>query len=62
MFELDQEPGVAVNDMQEVGNYVAALDHGFRLLIQGLPLSLRIFRKIHGVLLSSFHPEMAFLT
>ena len=52
LFELDQEPGVPLNDVREVSNYVAALDHGLRLLQEGLPLSLRLFREIHGVLLS----------
>ena len=52
LFELDQEPGVPLDDVREVSNYVAALDHGLRLLQEGLPLSLRLFREIHGVLLS----------
>jgi Fic family protein len=52
LFELDQEPGVPLDDVQEVSNYVAALDHGLRLLEEGLPLSLRLFREIHGVLLT----------
>ncbi len=52
LFELDQEPGVPVDDVREVSNYVAALDHGLRLLDDGLPLSLRLFREIHGVLLA----------
>ena len=52
LFELDQEPGVPLDDVREVSNYVAALDHGLRLLQKGLPLSLRLFREIHGVLLS----------
>jgi Fic family protein len=51
LFELDQEPGVPLDDVREVSNYVAALDHGLRLLEKGLPLSLRLFREIHGVLL-----------
>ncbi|MFN2342907.1 MAG: Fic family protein, partial [Desulfonatronovibrio sp.] len=51
LFELDQEPGVPIDDVQEVSNYVAALDHGLHLLKKGLPLSLRLFREIHGVLL-----------
>src|SRR5664279_2380425 len=50
LFELDQGPGVPLDDVREVGNYVAALDHGLRLLEEGLPLSLRLFREIHGVL------------
>jgi Fic family protein len=49
---LDQEPGVPLDDVREVSNYVAALDHGLRLLEEGLPLSLRLLREIHGVLLS----------
>lgn len=52
MFELDQEPGVPLDDVREVSNYVAALDHGLCLLEEGLPLSLRLFREIHGILLS----------
>lgn len=52
LFELDQEPGVPLDDVREVSNYVAALDHGLRLLGGGLPLSLRLFREIHGVLLT----------
>jgi Fic family protein len=51
LFELDQKPGVPLDDVREVSNYVAALDHGLRLLEEGLPLSLRLFREIHGVLL-----------
>lgn len=51
VFELDQEPGVPLEDVREVSNYVAALDHGLRLLAGGLPLSLRLLREVHGVLL-----------
>jgi len=52
LFELDQEPGVPLDDVRGVSNYVAALDHGLHLLEEGLPLSLRLFREIHGVLLA----------
>jgi Fic family protein len=52
LFELDQEPGVPLDDVRLVSRYVAALDHGLRLLEKGLPLSLRLFREIHGVLLA----------
>ncbi|MFH1215501.1 MAG: Fic family protein [Pseudomonadota bacterium] len=52
LFELDQAPGVPLDDVREVSNYVAALDHGLRLLEDGLPLSLRLFREIHGKLLA----------
>jgi Fic family protein len=52
LFELDQAPGVPLDDVREVSNYVAALDHGLRLLKDGLPLSLRLIREVHGVLLA----------
>lgn len=52
LFELDQEPGVPLDDVREVSNYVAALDHGLRRLDDGFPLSLRLFKEIHGVLLN----------
>lgn len=51
LFELDQEPGVPVADVQEVSNYVAALEHGLKRLEEGFPLSLRLFREMHGILL-----------
>jgi Fic family protein len=51
LFELDQKPGVPLDDVREVSNYVAAIDHGLKLLENGLPLSLRMIREIHGVLL-----------
>jgi Fic family protein len=52
LFELDQTPGVPLDDVREVSNYVAALNLGLHLLEEGLPLSLRLFREIHGVLLT----------
>ena len=52
LFELEEAPGVPVDDVVEVSNYVAALDHGLRRLRGGFPLSNRLFREIHGVLLS----------
>jgi Fic family protein len=52
LFELDQTPGVPLEDVQEVSNYVAALDYGLSRLAAGFPLSLRLFKEIHGVLLA----------
>ena len=52
IFELDMEPGVPLDDAREVSNYVAALDYGLNRLAEGFPLSLRLLREIHGVLLS----------
>ncbi len=52
LFELDQEPGVPLNDVQEVSNYVAALNHSLSRLDEGFPLSLRLIKEIHAVLLT----------
>ena len=52
LFELNEKPGVPLDDVQEVSNYVAALDHGLRRLGDGFPLSLRLLKEVHGVLLA----------
>ncbi|MBN2562276.1 MAG: Fic family protein [Phycisphaerae bacterium] len=52
LFESAAAPGVPLRDVQEVSNYVAALQHGLRRMKGGFPLSLRLLREIHGVLLS----------
>ena len=51
LFELDELPGVPLDDVEEVSNYVAALNHGLQRLRGGFPLSLRLLREIHEVLL-----------
>lgn len=52
LFENDEAPGVPIQDVEEVSNYVAALNHGLARLRGGFPLSLRLIREIHQVLLS----------
>jgi Fic family protein len=52
LFELEGSPGVPFDDVVEVSNYVAALDHGVARLKEGFPLSNRLFREMHTVLLS----------
>jgi len=52
LFELAEAPGVPLDDVVEVSNYVAALEHGLARLREGFPLSNRLIREIHGVLLS----------
>lgn len=52
LFEAQGAPGVPVDDVREVSRYVAALQRGLQLLQEGLPLSLRLLKEIHGVLLS----------
>lgn len=52
LFELDQAPGVPLDDVVEVSNYVAALNHGLhRLREDGFPLSGRLIREVHAVLM-----------
>jgi Fic family protein len=53
LYESDQAPGVPLKDVREVSDYVAALSHGIERLRAGFPLSLRLLREIHAVLLRS---------
>lgn len=52
LFELEQQPGVPMDDVQEVSNYVTALDYGLARLADGFPLSLRLIKEMHDKLLS----------
>jgi Fic family protein len=52
LFELDMKPGAPLDDVLEVSNYAAALDHGLKRLAEGFPLSLRLIKEMHGVLLA----------
>ena len=52
LVELDQAPGVPFNDVVEVSNYVAALEHGVARLREDFPLSNRLIREMHEKLLS----------
>ena len=53
LFENDEIPPVLIDDVTEVSNYVAAIDHGMRRLRDGFPLSLRLLREMHEILLKS---------
>jgi Fic family protein len=52
LFESEEAPGVPLDDVQEVSNYVAAMNHGLARIREGFPISLRLIREIHNVLLS----------
>ena len=52
LFENEEVPGVPIEDVQDVSNYVAALSHGLKRIREGFPLSLRLIREIHEILLS----------
>ena len=51
LFENKASPHVPIEDVEEVSNYVAALQHGLRRLKGGFPLSLRLIREVHAILL-----------
>lgn len=53
LFELDEAPGTPIDDVVEISNYVAALEHALARLAADFPLSNRLLREVHGKLLSS---------
>ncbi len=52
LFENEEVPGVPLDDVREVSNYVAAMDYGLTRLNEDFPLSLRLIREIHEILLN----------
>ena len=52
LFEIEEAPGVPLVDVAEVSQYVAAMEHGISRMRSGFPLSNRLLREVHGVLLS----------
>jgi Fic family protein len=53
LFEIEEAPGVPLDDVAEVSGYVAALNHGVKRLHGGFPLSNRLLREMHRLLLAS---------
>ena len=51
-YERDEIPGVPIDDVKEVSQYVAAMEHGLARLREGFPLSNRLIREMHAILLS----------
>lgn len=52
LFEHHQKPEVSIEDVEEVSNYVKAINYGLKRVKEGFPLSLRLIREIHAILLS----------
>src|SRR5207247_8474415 len=50
-FEAEGVPGTPRDDVKAVSHYVAALQYGAGQLRSGKPLTLRLIREIHGVLM-----------
>lgn len=55
LYEVDEQPGVPVEDAREVSRCVAALEHGLKKMRGGLPLCIRLLGEMHKVLLA--HPD-----
>jgi Fic family protein len=51
-FESEAAAGAPIDDIREVSNYVSAMMHGLERL-QIFPLSLRLIREMHAILLDS---------
>ncbi len=51
MYENEEEVGVPISDVVEVSNYVAAMEHGLRRIKEDFPLSLRLIKEMHEILL-----------
>ena len=53
LYEQSEKPGVPLEDVEEVSRYVAAVSHGVKRLREGFPISLRLLREVHEVLLQT---------
>lgn len=52
LFESNQKTNISTEDVEEVSNYVKALDFALTSMKDELPLSLRLLRETHRILLS----------
>ena len=52
LFEANEMPGVPIDDVEEVSNYVAAMNHALARMQGGFPLSLRLLCETHAKLLA----------
>jgi Fic family protein len=53
LFEMDETPGVPIDDVAEASSYVSALEHGLSRVRSGFPLSNRLIREVHSRLLKT---------
>jgi Fic family protein len=51
LYENDGKPKSQIDDVEEVSNYVAALNHGIKRIKGGFPLSARLIKEMHKILL-----------
>lgn len=57
LFEVEGAPGAPIEDVREVSNYIAAMEHGLTRLREGLPLCNRLLREVHERLLAKGRGE-----
>ena len=50
--EIEAVPGAPDEDVREVSRYVEAMNHGLERMAGGFPLSTRLLREMHGILLA----------
>ncbi|OEZ81304.1 adenosine monophosphate-protein transferase SoFic [Janthinobacterium sp. HH106] len=53
LYEIDGQPGVPLDDVQEVSCYVKAMSLGVERIRQGQPISFRLLTEVHKVLMTS---------
>ncbi len=53
LFESNQNPDVSTTDIEDVSNYVLAINHAIARLEEGFPLSLRLLKETHAILLAA---------
>jgi len=52
-YESKQSIGIPIDDVEEVSSYVYALNYGLKRIQDGFPLSLRLIREVHKILLEN---------
>ena len=52
VHEIDAVPGTLGDDVREVSRYVDAMNHGLERTANGFPLSTRLLREVHGLLIA----------
>ena len=57
LFEVEPDEATSNPSVREVANYVKALEHGLNRVRGGFPISLRLLREIHEVLMSGVRGE-----
>src|SRR5688572_25124571 len=51
LYEHNVAPGVPIGDVRETSNYITAMNHGISRIDEGFPLSLRLIKEVHGLLM-----------